>query len=317
MIMAQTVSVSSYGADVDSRFIQINCHGESAVHKIENSPRAIRAWLKSITGPARLAVEATGDYYFELVDQAHKVGLTVYVVNPRAIFQYRESVGQRAKNDRRDACLIARYVDREHDELRPYTPLSARQRRVWRLLKRRATLVGSRQQLQQSLAGITGLRDPLGQALSKIDTLIALIEKKIETLLKELNLWELVECCASVQGIGKITAMALVIAFDRGDFKSADAFVAFLGMDVRVRDSGKFTGQRKLTKKGDGEYRRLIFNAARAAGRFGFKPYLDRFKDRGMKSTEAYVALGRKLIRIAFALMKNREQFDPNRLEIA
>jgi len=164
---------------------------------------------------------------------------------------------------------------------------------------------------------MTGLRAPLGQVLSRLDKLIALIEKQLETLLKELNLWELVDCCASVQGIGKLTAMALVIAFDRGEFKSADAFVAFLGMDVRVRDSGKFTGQRKLTKKGDGEYRRLIFNAARAAGRFGFKPHLERFKDRGMKTTQAYVALGRKLIRIAFALMKNREHFDPNRLKIA
>ena len=83
-----------------------------------------------------------------------------------------------------------------------------------------------------------------------------------------------------------------------------------------IRDSGKFTGQRKLTKKGDGEYRRLILNAARAAGRFGLKPYLERFRCRGMKFTQAYIAPGRKLIRIEFTLMKNREQFDPNRLKI-
>ena len=36
-----------------------------------------------------------------------------------------------------------------------------------------------------------------------------------------------------------------------------------------------------------------------------------------MKATEAYISLGRKLARIAYALMKNREQFDPNRLKIA
>ncbi|NBB92952.1 MAG: transposase [Gammaproteobacteria bacterium] len=315
--MAHSVSLISLGADVDSRFIQINGHGEPTVHKIENSPRAIRAWLKSVAASARLAVEATGAYHLELVDQAHKAGLTVYVVNPRAIRQYRESVGQRAKNDRCDAKLIARYIDREHDEVRPYTPLSARQRRVWQLLKRRATLVKARQQVQQSLAGITGLGAPLRQTIAKLNRLITLIEMQIETLLKELGLWELVECCQSVQGIGRVTAMGLVIAFDRGDFKSADAFVAYLGMDVRVRDSGKFVGQRKLTKKGDGEYRRLIYNAAVTAGRYDFKPLLQRFKDRGMKNTQAYVALARKLIRIAFALMKNRDRFDPNQLRIA
>ena len=315
--MAQAVSVISYGADVDSRYLQINRHGDSTVEKVENTPRAIRAWLKSITIPARLAVEATGAFHLELVDQAHKAGLTVFVVNPRAIRQYREGVSQRAKNDRCDARLIARFVDREHDEMRPYAPLSARQRRAWQLLKRRATLVKSRQQIQQTLAGMTGLRGPLGQTLSRLDTLISLIEKQIEGLLKELGLWELVECCESVKGIGTVTAMALVIAFDRGEFKSADAFVAYLGMDVRVRDSGKFTGQRKLTKKGDGECRRLTYNAAMTAGRYDFKPHLDRFKSRGMKSTQAYVALARKLIRIAYALMKNREQFDQNQLRIA
>lgn len=315
--MAQQVSVISHGADVDSRFIQINCHGEDTVRKIENTPRAIRRWLKSATVPARLAVEATGAYHFELADQAHKAGMKVYVINPRAIRQYRESVGQRAKNDRCDAQLIARYIDREYDELRPYTPLSARQRRVWQLLKRRATLVKSRQQVQQSLAGMTALHEPLRQALSELGRLIALIEKQIETLLKELDLWDLVKCCQSVQGIGRVTAMGLVIAFDRGDFKSADAFVAYLGMDVRVRDSGKFVGQRKLTKKGDAEYRRLIYNAAVTAGRYDFKPLLQRLKGRGMKTTQAYVALARKLIRIAFALMKNRQHFDPNRLAAA
>ena len=95
-----------------------------------------------------------------------------------------------------------------------------------------------------------------------------------------------------------------------------ELFTVRIGVAI-ILDSEKFTGQRKLTKKGDGEYRRLIFNAARAAGRFGFRPHLDRFRNRGMKSTEAYVALGRELIRIAFALIKNREQSDPNRLKIA
>lgn len=315
--MAQAVFTVSYGADVDSRFIQINAHGQGAVEQIENTPKAIRAWLKRLTGPARLAVEATGAYHLELVDQAHKAGVRVYVVNPKAIRQYRESVGQRAKNDRCDAVLIARYLDREHDQLRPHTPLSADQRRIWQLLKRRAVLVRSRQQIRQSLSGLTGLSAHLKQVLSRIDRLIALLEAQIETRLKRLGLWELVECAQSVQGIGRVTAMALAIAFDRGEFTSADAFVAYLGMDVRVRDSGRFVGRRKLTKRGDSEYRRLLYNAAMTAGRYHFKPIIQRYKDRGMKSTQAYVALARKLIRIAYSLMKNRQTFEPTKLRIA
>ncbi len=315
--MAQIVSLACFGADVDSRYIQINGHGNEKVVKIDNKPGAIRAWLRSLNGPARLAVEATGTYHMDLVDQAHKVGLAVYVVNPRAIRQYRESVGQRAKNDRCDAILIARFLNREHDQLRPYKPLTGDQRRAWQLLKRRAVLVRTRQQIQQSLAGLTGLGGSVKQVVSRIDTLIALLEQQIETRLKRMGLWELVECAWSVKGIGRVTAMALVTTFNRGEFVSADAFVAYLGMDVRVRDSGKFTGKRKLTKKGDSECRRLTYIAAVTAGRYDFKPILEGFKARGMKTTQAYVALARKLIRIVFALMKNRQHFDPARLKIA
>ena len=36
----------------------------------------------------------------------------------------------------------------------------------------------------------------------------------------------------------------------------AEAFTAFMGMAVRVRESGQWRGRRKLTKKGDPEVRK-------------------------------------------------------------
>ena len=64
-----------------------------------------------------------------------------------------------------------------------------------------------------------------------------------------------------------LTALALVALYPRGEFVRADAFIAFMGMDVRVRESGQWRGRRKLTKKGDPEIRRLLFNAAMQARR--------------------------------------------------
>jgi len=53
-----------------------------------------------------------------------------------------------------------------------------------------------------------------------------------------------------------------VATYHRGQFLNVDTFIAFMGMDVRVRDSGHFRGKRKLTKKGEPELRRILFNAA-------------------------------------------------------
>ena len=116
--------------------------------------------------------------------------------------------------------------------------------------------------------------------------------------------------CEAVEGIGPLSACALVMAFLRGDFRNSDAFVAFLGLDVRVRDSGKQVQRRRLSKRGDPEIRRLLHNAAMAARRHPYWANVyQRYRDRGLQTTQALVILARKLARIAFALMKNQTTY--------
>ncbi|WP_042806009.1 IS110 family transposase, partial [Thioalkalivibrio sp. ALE19] len=97
-----------------------------------------------------------------------------------------------------------------------------------------------------------------------------------------------------------------------GTFRSSDAFVAFLGMDVRVRDSGQKRGRRRLTKQGDPELRRLLYMAAmQAKSKPAWSDYYQRCLDRGLATTQALNALARKLARVAFALMKNQTDYRP------
>ncbi|WP_026333060.1 IS110 family transposase, partial [Thioalkalivibrio sp. ALgr5] len=102
------------------------------------------------------------------------------------------------------------------------------------------------------------------------------------------------------------------MAFQRGAFRNSDAFVAFLGLDVRIRDSGTKRGQRKLTKQGDPELRRLLYLAAmQAKSTPAWSDYYQRCLDRGLATTQALNALARKLARVAFALMNNQTDYQP------
>ena len=79
---------------------------------------------------------------------------------------------------------------------------------------------------------------------------------------------------------------------------------------MRVRESGKFKGKRKLTKKGNPEIRRLLFNAARAGARTAqWKPYYDSLLERGLTTTAAAVAVARKIAKLAFALMRDQTEY--------
>ncbi|WP_355662229.1 transposase, partial [Halomonas salifodinae] len=83
-------------------------------------------------------------------------------------------------------------------------------------------------------------------------------------------------------------------------------------LDVRVRDSGTQRGRRKLTKQGDPEVRRLLYNAAMAAIRQpAWQATYQGYLVRGLKKTQALVIVARKLARIAFSLMKHEVDYCP------
>jgi len=314
--MAQQVTPVSIGVDVDSRYLQIAHHGSSEVYRIDNQPGAIRQWLRSLSGPVCLAVEATGRYHFELVDRAHAAGVTVYLIDPYRLSRYRDGIGQRNKTDQVDAVLLARYLAHERAELRAYQPVSAGHRQAWALLKRRAKLVQAEGIVTETMKAVSGLRSPVKALKQRFARLKQAIERQLAEQIHKLGLQADYQRCQRINGVGRLTAAALVLAFHRGRFTKADALVAYLGMDIRIRQSGRYRGQSKLSKKGDAECRRLLHNAARAAARGDLQPYYDRLLTRGYAATQAHVAVGRKLIRIAFSLLKNQYHYDPKMLKM-
>lgn len=305
--MANHVTKITLGIDVakDQHVIYNWQTGQTT--KLRNEISDIKTWLKTFHGPVRIAIESTSNYHLTLVDEALALGYEVYLVNPRQLAHYREAVNVRNKTDPLDAWLLARYLEHEVDQLRPFQPRDPRAQRVWRLVLRRATVVKSRQQLQQSFAEV---QMSIRGVLSQLQSLLVRIERRILTLIRELGWWPDYQHCLSIPGIGSSNASALVVAYHRGAFSGSDAFISYLGLDVRIRDSGCFKGRRKLTKRGEPELRRLLFCASHPARHYHrFAQYYQRQLDKGLCKIAARVALSRKLARIAFTLMRNEETF--------
>lgn len=316
--MAMPVQPLWIGVDVSKATLDISTSQAQAVITLPNTATRIRTWLKSLSGPVCLGLEATNTFHLELAMQAHAYGFTVYLLNGYRLSKYRESVGMRAKTDPSDARLIRRYVQNEHEDLYPWTPPPKGYMSVQRLLHRRATLVQARTTLSQSLGGMPELKTSVASMLRKMDHLDQLICKRLKQALVKLDWYRHARRCQAIEGIGPVNSMALTTLFHRGSFKSADAFIAFIGMDVRVRDSGKCRGRRKLTKRGDPEVRRLLYMAAMTACRSAtWKPFYERALARGLTRIQALVALGRKLARIAYALLKTGDSYRPKSREEA
>ena len=305
--MSKLVTQITFGIDVSKDELVI-CEWETEeISALENQAGAIKAWLKSLYGPVRIAVEPTSSYHLEVVQQAHALGVVVYLINPRQLVHYRLAVNERNKTDPADAWLLARYLVREADSLRPFKPQCAKAQRLWALLKRRATVVKARTQIDQSFRET---KLSIKALFSEIQRLLTRIDKQILALIRTLGWWPDYQRCLSIPGIGPLTAAALVSTFHRGAFASSDAFVAFIGIDVRLRESGKYKGKRKLTKCGEAEVRRLLFCAAQGARSYPlFDDYYQNQLNKGLSKIAAKVILARKIVRIAFTLLTNQQSF--------
>ena len=144
------------GVDVAKAELVTAVHDQAGCRSIANEADAISAWLRELPDGAALAVESTGRYHQLLATLASAAGLQVFVLNARDVYFYAKALGARAKTDRVDAHVIARYVAEQHTRLRlwqvPHVLLS----QVQCLLGQRWTAVSKRTALRQSLQGCDG-----------------------------------------------------------------------------------------------------------------------------------------------------------------
>lgn len=310
-------STSFIGVDVCQQSLDIGRCGEREVLKIANTAVSIRRWLAALA-PAHIAVESTAKLHLPLVHAALAAGHRIYVLNPRDLAHYAQALGRRAKTDRLDALLIARYLEREHKELHPYQLPSALQTQLDELIQRRHKLVVSRQAQRQSFADMSCKLRSAARLVRAYDAAIAEIDERLQQLAaQDETLCSASKRLRTIVGFGPLLAVSMAHAITRLPFNSADAFIAYSGLDPRPRDSGKLRGRRYLSKRGPAELRRLLYTVAMSASNSRlWRPIYQRFLARGLATTQALVAIARKLARIAFSILKHNVDFRPERVKI-
>jgi len=176
------------------------------------------------------------------------------------------------------------------------------------LLKRRGVLVQTRQDLQQSLGG---LKVPAKSLFRELARVIERVELRLQTLIRELGWWLDYQRCLSIPGIGPVNAAALTAAYHRGEFANADAFIAFLGPRRSATRVRHLQGQTEADEAGRIGAATTAHCAARPARSLSrFETYYQQQLDKGLSKTAANVILARKLARIAFSLIRNRQTFE-------
>lgn len=303
------------GADVSKDVLVVHEIGRGT-SSIPNNGREIEGLLLTLPPETTIAMEATSNYHKLLADAAFSRGFRVFVLNPKDVLHYARSVSPRAKTDRVDARVIAQCVassEAANKELHPYQPIPEAIAKLRSLLQTRASLVHTKVALTNRLRQCPESGSYLAESLEGILRPMKPLDKEILSLARSLPEYKLLR---AIPGLGPVVAPYLLALLASKSFRRSDSFVAFIGLDVRVRESGKRKGRSCLSKRGDPEARRLLYLAAQAASRSEgpFRDLYLRHQAKGLPKIAALAAVARKLARTAWSIYTKGEPYNADRV---
>jgi transposase len=263
-----------------------------------------------------IAVESTGGHsrrFAEALARAKAPLPTPSILNPAFVKHFGKSLGQRSKNDKLDAAVLAVY-GAVHQPA-PAAPLSPAQERLRELDRTRQRLVEHQTSCQNSRheAREALVRQLLEQQLELVARQIKQVEEEMEQLIKnDPDLRRHRDLLDSVPGIGP--RVAATILAELGDLCAyrRDELVSYVGLFARENSSGRRRRRGELVKGGGARVRRMLGMAAMAIGRgkSELKQFSVRLVEQGKAKLCAMGALMRKLLLIARAVIKSDKPYD-------
>lgn len=303
------------GMDVSKAWLDVADSATGVCTRVANAVADLSALAARLAAdpPAGIVLEATGGYERRAVTLLRAAGLGVAVVNPQQVRAFARASGQRAKTDVLDAQLLARFGERMQPERRPQAA---------EITQDLAELLDRRRQLQEwktaegnrrehlpprLLPGADRLLEVVAEELAEVDRLLE------ETIAGDPATAAKATVLRSIPGVGPVLAATLLGDLAELGTLTRQEAAALVGVAPMNRDSGARTGARTIGG-GRSQVRAALDMASLSAVRHpAFKPFYHRLRAQGKPPKVALVAVMRKLVTIANAVVRDGVLWSPPR----
>jgi transposase len=305
------------GIDISQK--TFNAHFGSKDGKYENSLRGWKKFAGEIPENAVCAMESTGYYYYRLASYLHSKGFGVRVFNPLWVKRYMQSLGSKAKTDKKDARLIAQYADTKEVKARacwePLPPKLARAKMIVSLLARMAKMSVAAANMNHAVSLVFSKKDSLLAPMSDVSRVCMEQQEALENELFKLvgeiypDKFRLLK---SVPGIGEKIAAVFLVASKGMEFDSCKRLASWVGLAPSVYESGtSVRGRGRIKKTGCSYLRALLYMGTMSAVRF-CKPcgeLYSRLVAKGKSKLASRVAVMHRIVKIAFGVVCSGEPY--------
>jgi transposase len=301
------------GIDISKAKLDVSID-ETKPFIVDRTPEGVAGLVAKLAplNPSLVVMEATGGLEAMVVAALTAAKIPVVIVNPKRVRDFARAEGILAKTDAIDARLLARFGRKIRPEVKPLPDETARE--LDGLLDRRRQLISMRVMEQSRL---DSARSP--KVRSDVEANIQWLNQRIELLDEEMNqtiesnpVWKANdELLRSVKGIGPVLSRTLLAGVPELGTVGGRTISALVGVAPIPDDSGNRRGYRRIMG-GRAAVRSVLFMAAHAASRYNpaLKAFADRLKAAGKKPKVVLVAVARKLLVIANAIIRSGKPWD-------
>lgn len=259
-----------------------------------------------------ILLESSGPYHWRAARTLADAGYFVKVANPLHTKQIARLSIRKRKTDKVDAAHLAFLASQNYGyrfiETEDMARKKALVRHYWKLRATATNFLVHERYLKE-------YRNIARASVSAL--LVKRCEKLKKEIVKEWSKGNDVKYLDSIPGITPfLAAIILAELLPLTRFERIDQIIAFAGLDPSVKQTGGRNGSHgAISKRGSPTLREALWLAA--FGSFSKQPMKSlytRYKERGLHHNTILCVMGRKILRIAVALLKKRRMFDPKHL---
>lgn len=305
------------GIDVSKAHLDVASRPDGQEFRLPNTAEGIAALVDRLRplGPTLILLEATGGQEWAAAVALVEAKLPVRIVEPGRVRHFARSIGQHSKTDALDARVLAHYADAVRPEARELPDQETRDLQA--LLDRRRQLVTMRVSEQNRLGqGPTAaVQADLKAHIAYLCGQIKAMDRAIAEAIEAKDEWKLRdEILQSIPGVGPQTARTLLGLLPELGALTGKQVSALAGLAPRARDSGTIRGARTIFG-GRAEVRTALYMASVSAMRVNpdLKAFYKRLRAAGKAAKVALVAVARKLLTIANAMIRDMAHWTPTK----
>jgi transposase len=303
------------GIDVSKAHLDVASRPDGQGFRLPNTPQGIASLVERLQAlpPTLTLLEATGGQERAAAVALAEARLPVRIVEPGRVRHFARSIGQHSKTDALDARVLAHYAEAVRPEARDLPDEETRDLQA--LLDRRRQLVNMRVSERNRLkqGPTAAVRADLEAHIAYLSDQIEAMDASIGELIQAKEDWKLRdEVLRSIPGIGPQTSRTLLGLLPELGRLKGKQISALAGLAPRARDSGTVKGARTIFG-GRAEVRTALYMASVSAMRFNpeLRSFYRRLRGNAKEAKVALVAVARKLLTIANAMIRDMKPWTP------